>query len=156
MTAIICGGPEPREQAACYGGCYEWCIASGWCHIKPEDLTPKQRSTIRRFQKGGGIFPDDLREASDWGLSHAQQQMLISEEALASASPKSRTARALAAKGLIDWWPTGLDVDRYEPVTFKRLYPEPGHWHLMGEGNDARALLTGEQSGLCRCVRGDR
>lgn len=155
MTAIICGGPEPRAQAACYGGCYEWCIASGWCSTAEDDLTDKQRSIIRRFQKrAGGIFPNDLREVGDWGLTESQRQMLASLDALEAASPRNRTARALATKGLIDWWPNDLEADWYDPVTYARLYPEPGHWHLMGEGNDVRALLTGGKSSLCRCVGG--
>ncbi|HET8767102.1 MAG TPA: hypothetical protein VFM86_07220 [Pedococcus sp.] len=142
----ICGGPEPRAQRACYGGCYEWCYWSEACATPQGDLTEKMANQIRRFQKrAGGCFPNDLRTSGDFGLSRAMAKMLT-EGKHREAGSRNRTARAIERRGLIAWWADDLN-DMYNRDL-------PGHWHVMGEGATFIEKATGERDPLCACVGG--
>src|SRR5689334_21948035 len=110
MSVIICGGPDPRSQKACYGGCYEWCFMGDICATPEADLTAEDVSRIRRLQRrGGGWYSNDLRTVPDFGLSPAMADMMCSRS-FDSAGPTNRTARALMRRGLLDWWPNDFEA----------------------------------------------
>lgn len=142
----ICGGPEPRTRAACYGGCYEWCYMADLCTIPKADLTAAQHREIRTFQRrSGGCFQNDLRTVNDFDLTPAMVRMMTSL-GYQSATSRNQTANAIERRGLIGWWGDDLD-DMYDKS-------KPGHWHLMGEGGNFLLVATGKEPSLCACVGG--
>ena len=118
VSGSICGGPDPGEMKACYGGCYEWC-SHPLCSKEPAELSEGERRRIRRFQKRcGGYYLTDLRELPDFHLSGSLLNALSLCQPI--GQPKPRQARALCKRGLLYEWGT--------------------EYHIMGEGAQALEL----------------
>ena len=129
--SAICGGRRPVRE--CYGGCHEWCMAPNWCGTPIEDLTPKTRRAIARYQaSSGGCYVNDLREGKHWNLSERMKSLLLNRTYL-DVPQTDRTGRALRSRGLMDWW---------EPIDDNWFR---AHWHLYGEGRCAATALRRER-----------